>query len=61
MKHLTQVFQILRQQVLYAKLDKCELLTPQVVFIEYVVFREEIQVDESKIKTTRVSPSPLSS
>ena len=28
MEHLTQVFQVLRQQALYAKLEKCELLTP---------------------------------
>jgi len=28
MEHLTQVFQLLRQQALYAKLEKCELFTP---------------------------------
>ena len=27
MKHLTQVFQVLRQQALHAKLEKCELLS----------------------------------
>jgi len=33
-EHLTQVFQVLRQQALYAKLEKCELFTPQVVFFK---------------------------
>ena len=27
-EHLSKVFQVLRQQKLYAKLEKCELLTP---------------------------------
>ena len=47
------MFQVLRQQKLYAKLEKYELFTPQAVFISYVVFGEGIQVDESKIKTIR--------
>ena len=36
-EHLTQVFRVLRQQALYAKLKKCWLFTLQVVFLEYVV------------------------
>jgi len=52
-EHLTQVFQALRQQILYAKLDKCKLFTPQVVFLYYVVSGEGIQVDESKIEAIK--------
>jgi len=32
-EHLSQVFQVLRQQKLYAKLEKCELFTPKVIFL----------------------------
>jgi len=32
-EHLTQVFQVLRQKALYAKLEKCKLFTPQVIFL----------------------------
>ena len=36
-EHISQVFQVLRQQKLYAKLEKCQLFTPQVVFLSNVV------------------------
>jgi len=57
-EHLTQVFQVLRQQALYADLEKCELFTPQVVFIGYVVSGEGIQVDEAKVETINSFPIP---
>jgi len=41
-EYLSQVFQVLWEQKLYAKLEKCELFTPQVVFVSYVVFEEGI-------------------
>ena len=53
MKHLSHVFQVLRQQKLYAKLEKCKLFTTQVRFLGYVVPNEGIQVDESKIKAIK--------
>jgi len=34
---LSQVFQVLRQQKLYDELKKCELFTPQVIFLVYVM------------------------
>jgi len=40
MEHITQVFQVLRQQALYAKLEECEMFTLQVIFLGYVVFKE---------------------
>jgi len=57
-KHLPQVFQVLRQQSLYAKLEKCELFTSQVIFHGYVVYGEGIQVDESKIEAIKSWPVP---
>ena len=41
-EHLSQVFQVLRQQQLYAKLEKYELFTPEVVFLSYIVSNEGI-------------------
>jgi len=57
-KYLTQVFQVLRQQALCADLEKCELFTPHVIFLGYVVCGEEIQVDESKIEAIKSWPIP---
>jgi len=55
-EHFTQVFQVLRQQALYAKLEKCELFTPQVVFLRYLVSGEGIQVDETKVEAIKSWP-----
>jgi len=60
MEHLYQVFQALQQQKLYAKLEKCERFTPQIVFLGCVVFGEGIQVDESKVEAIRSWPTPMS-
>jgi len=51
-EHLSQVFQVLRQQKLHAKLEKCELFTPQVVFLGYVMSSEGIQI-ESKVEAIK--------
>jgi len=40
----------LREQKLYAKMEKCELFTPQLTFIGYVVSSEGIQVNESEVE-----------
>jgi len=50
------VFQVLRQQALYAKLEKCELFTPHLTFLGYVVSGDRIQVDESKIEAIKDGP-----
>jgi len=42
MEHLSQVFRVFRRQKLYAKLEKCELFTPHIVFLSYVVSGEGI-------------------
>jgi len=48
----------LRQQALYAKFEKCELFTPQVVFLGYVVYGWGIYVDKSKIEAIKSWPIP---
>ena len=60
-EHLTQVFQVLRQQTLNAKLKKCKLFTPQVAFLGYVAFREGIKLMNPRLKLSRVNISQHSS
>ena len=38
-EHLTQVFQVLRQEAVYATLEKCEIFTPQVLFLRVCCLR----------------------
>jgi len=52
-EHLTQVFQVLREQALYAKFEKVWALYFSSYFPCYVVFGEGIQVDESEIKAIK--------
>ena len=48
----------MRQQKLYAKLEKCELFHPQVIFLGYVVSTEGIQVNEPKVEAIKSWPTP---
>jgi len=48
--HLRQVFQVLKGQKLYAKMEKCDFFTPQLTFFGYVVSAKGIQVDPSKVE-----------
>jgi hypothetical protein len=41
---------ILRDQKLYANLDKCTFCTDKVVFLSFVVSGQGVEVDEEKIK-----------
>jgi len=49
-QHLRQVFRVLRGQKLYAKMEKCEFLTPQLNFLGSVVSVKGIQVNPCKVK-----------
>jgi len=49
-EHLHQVLSILTQEKLYGNLEKCHILSSQVIFLGYVVSVQGIHVDESKIK-----------
>ena len=35
--HLKWVFEVLRRQKLYAKIEKCERFTPQLIFLSYMM------------------------
>lgn len=60
MKHLRQVFNILREQKLFANLEKCHFLTESLVFLGYVVSSRGIKMDPSKIEVITSWPTPRS-
>jgi hypothetical protein len=49
-QHLSVVLQTLRENRLYAKLDKCEFLLKEVVFLGHVISVEGIFVDPRKVE-----------
>ena len=55
MEHLSQVFHVLRQQKLYAKLKKCEIFTPHIVFLGYVMSEEEFNLMSRRLRLPRAS------
>ena len=59
-EHLRHVFQFLREQKLYAKMEKCEVFTSQHTFLGYVVSAKGIQVDPSKVEAIQTWPVPKS-
>ncbi|KAJ9567692.1 hypothetical protein OSB04_003658, partial [Centaurea solstitialis] len=51
---------VLRSQKLYGKLEKCEFFSPKVTFLGYVVSKDGISVDESKVVAIKSWPVPSS-
>lgn len=56
--HLKEVFQLLREQKLYANLKKCEFFTNSLIFLGYVVSSEGMKMDPSKIEAILNWPIP---
>ncbi|KAI3789955.1 hypothetical protein L2E82_02762 [Cichorium intybus] len=56
--HLKQVFETLRAQKLYGKLEKCSFLVEEVKFLGYVVSKDGVSVDQSKIEAIKSWPCP---
>jgi hypothetical protein len=52
-EHIQSVLAVLREQKLYANLDKCTFCTDKVVFLGFVVSGHGVEVDEDKIKAVR--------
>ena len=48
--HLHHIFTILTEQKLYANLKKCNFFTDNIVFLGYVVFKDGINMDPSKVE-----------
>jgi hypothetical protein len=49
-EHLCLVLQKLRENQLYAKLNKCEFLLKEVLFLSHIISEGGIYVDPSKVK-----------
>ena len=56
-QYFKQVFEILRQHKLYAKLSKCDFFTSCVEFLGHVISDEEISVDPKNIKPVAEWPT----
>ena len=52
-EHIQCVLAVLREQELYANLEKCTFCTNKVVFLGFVVTGQGVEVDEEKIKAVR--------
>jgi hypothetical protein len=60
MERLQQVFQTLQEQKLYVNVKKCHFFTNSLVFLGYVVSKEGIMMDPSKIEAITSWPIPKS-
>nr|KYP42071.1 Retrovirus-related Pol polyprotein from transposon 17.6 [Cajanus cajan] len=60
LRHLTGVLIILRDNHLYANLEKCTFCKENVNFLGFIVGKEGVQVDPEKIKAIQDWPTPKS-
>ena len=58
--HLRQVLSVLRRDQLYVARQKCEWGVDSVLFLGYVVSRQGLSMDMSKVEAIRAWPSPTS-
>ena len=52
-KHIQCVLAVLREQQLYANLEKCTFCTDKIVFLGFVVLGQGVEVDQEKIKAVQ--------
>ncbi|XP_040942306.1 uncharacterized protein [Gossypium hirsutum] len=55
-EHLRAILEVLRKEVLYANLKKCNFCTDKVAFLGFVVSAEGLEVDQEKIKAIQEWP-----
>nr|XP_043639209.1 uncharacterized protein LOC122610276 [Erigeron canadensis] len=53
--HLRSVFELLRKHQLYDKLEKCDFMEESVIFLGYVVSKEENSINRSKLKSAQLA------
>ena len=56
--HLREVLSILRNNKLFAKLSKCDLNMPQVLYLGHIVSKDGLQVDPKKVAAVQDWPVP---
>ena len=57
--HIRQVLQVLRDNKLYANLEKCSFAKDKVIFLGFVVSKHGVEVDQSKIESIQNWPTPM--
>jgi Reverse transcriptase (RNA-dependent DNA polymerase)/RNase H-like domain found in reverse transcriptase/Retroviral aspartyl protease len=57
-QHLRTVLQILREQQLYAKLNKCEFFKDEISFLGHVINQHGIKMEQSKVDAVMKWPKP---
>jgi hypothetical protein len=57
--HIIQVLQVLRDNKLYANLEKCTFTKDKVIFLVYIVSKHRVEVDQSKIAAIQGCPTPM--
>ncbi|XP_074265968.1 putative mitochondrial protein AtMg00860 [Silene latifolia] len=58
LKHLETVFQILRKNKLFGKLEKCTFIASEVKFLGYIVSGRGVSLDQDKIEVVKSWPVP---
>ena len=56
--HLWQLFETLRAESHFVNLKKCQFMYESIIFLGYVVSKDGIKVDESKVDTIATWPVP---
>ena len=56
--HLLNVLDVLRKVQLYANLKKCNFYIEKIMFLEYFVTAQGIEMDEKKVKVIRDWSTP---
>ncbi|XP_074265604.1 uncharacterized protein LOC141588046 [Silene latifolia] len=59
-RHLRAAFEVLRDQKLYGKLEKCTFMVSSVVFLGYIVGKDGVSMDPSKVDAIQAWPVPKS-
>ena len=58
--HLNQLLEVLRKQKLYGKLEKCSFLMQEVGFLGFIIGKDGVKVDPSKVEAIKSWPTPTS-
>ncbi|XP_075079828.1 putative mitochondrial protein AtMg00860 [Nicotiana tabacum] len=58
MEHLRKVFQLLWENKLYIKRDKCEFAQSKVHFLGHVISNDELRMDEAKVHAIQEWEAP---
>ncbi|XP_074265675.1 uncharacterized protein LOC141588119 [Silene latifolia] len=53
LRHLKLLFEVLRSQKLFGKKEKCSFVVDRVLFLGYVVSKDGVSVDQSKVEAIR--------